>query len=182
MKHIFFLFGLQILLFSCQNKKADHEKAKQFVTIINDNTSGEIKAVQQECVNKMTEALRSLKENDNAKIDTRQLRELLDRAKKANHLTFSAIIKTQEVDDEINLKQKALDETELFRSLYENELPKLLEAFESNGHNKFAKLTESANLLASREQEIRKIQSAYKEAGDEFINKYDINFTKDSTK
>ena len=179
MKNFLILLILQSFLFSC-HQKVDSVKINQFAKTIHDYTHGQIKASQQEFVDKLTENLQSLQQNNDAIIDTKQLRELLDNAKKANQLSFQHIKSTIEIDKEINLRQKAIDENELFKSLYENEFPKTIAFMESNGKNKLDKI--SKLLTEKKQEEIKKIQSASKEADYEFTNKYNISYPEDSLK
>ena len=179
MKNFLILLILQTFLFSC-HQKVDSVKINQFAKTIHDYTHGQIKSSQQEFVDKLTENLRSLQQNNDAVIDTKQLRELLDTAKQANQLSFQHIKSTIEIDKEINLRQKALDENELFKSLYENEFPKTIEIMESKDKNKLEEI--SKLLTEKKEEEIKKIQSDAKEADYEFTNKYNISFPEDSIK
>jgi len=173
MKNFIILLILQTLLFSCQ-QKSDSAKTKQFAQTIHDYTHGQIKASQQEFVNKLTEDLQTLQQNHDAVIDTKQLRDLLNKAKQANQLSYNHIKNTTEIDNEINLRQKALDENELFKSLYNNQFTKTIEILESNDTNKLEKLSKIIN--GKLEEDINKVQNASKEADNEFTNKYNISF------
>jgi hypothetical protein len=179
MKNFIILLILQTFLFSCQ-QKVDSAKTKQFAQTIHDYTHGQIKGSQQGFVDKLTENLQSLQQNNDAVIDTKELRELLDKAKQANQLSFQHIKNTTEIDNEINLRQKALDENDLFKSLYENEFTKTIEILESKDKNKLEEI--SKLLTDKKEEEIKKVQSDAKEADYEFTNKYNISFPEDSTK
>src|SRR5438045_351808 len=117
MKQILFLFSLQILLLSCE-QKADTEKTKQFAQTIHDYTHFQFKAAPQKFVDTLMEALNRIQQNNKTIIDTKRLRQLLDKAKQANQVSTEHIRNTTEIDNEINLRQKALDENELFKSLY----------------------------------------------------------------
>jgi hypothetical protein len=178
MKHFVLLSILTIILFSCQ-QKADTAKAKQFAQTIHDYTHFQFKASQQEFVDKLTEDLNRMQQNNNAMIDTKKLRELLNKAKQANQVSTEHIKNTTEIDNEINLRRKALDENELFKSLYENEFDKIITAIENKEPDKLNKAIHS---LSAREDEIKKVQSASRQADDEFTKKYNISFPEDSTK
>jgi len=179
MKPFILLSSLLIFLFSCQ-QKTDSGKIKQFAKTIHDYTNFQIKASQQAFVNKLTEDLQSLQQNSNAVIDTKQLRDLLAKAKEANRVSYEHIKNTIEVDNEINLRQKVLDENQLFDSLYNNQFAKTINILESNDTNKKEELFKIVD--GQLEERINKIQSASKEADEEFTNKYDISFPDDSTK
>jgi Glu-tRNA(Gln) amidotransferase subunit E-like FAD-binding protein len=179
MKPFILLSSLFIFLFSCQ-QKADSGKIKQFAQTIHDYTHFQIKASQQAFVNKLTEDLQSLQQNNDAVIDTRQLRDLLAKAKEANRVSYEHIKNAAEVDDEINLRQKALDENQLFDSLYNNQFAKTIDILESHDTNKREELSKIID--GQLEERINKVQRASKEADDEFTNKYDISFPEDSTK
>lgn len=169
---------LLLSLFSCQ-QKPDTEKIKQFAQTLHTYTGFQTKATQQAFVNKMTETFNIVKENNNAKIDTKELRDLLEKAKQANQTSFNEINNIQEVDNEINLKEKTLNTIELFRSLYQNEFSKTIEILESKESNKIEK---AGQLFTGKEDEVNKVQTIAKEADEEFTNKYNISFPKDSTK
>ncbi len=179
MKPFILLLSLLIFLFSCQ-QKADSGKSKQFAQTIHDYTNFQIKASQQAFVNKLTEDLQSLQQNNAAGIDTKQLRDLLAKAKEANRVSYEHLKNTTEVDGEINLRQKALDENELFDSLYNNQFTKTIDLLESNDTNKLKEISKLID--GNLEDRINKVQSTSKEADDKFTNKYDISFPEDSTK
>lgn len=179
MKNFKLFLTLLILLFSCQ-QKPDRQKIKQFAQTLHDYTHFQIKTSQQEFVNKLTEDLQTIEQDNSTVIDTKQLRVLLSMAKEANRVSYEHIKNTTEVDDEINLRQKALDENELFDSLYNNQFAKAIELMESNDKNKLEKI--SKLIPANLEEKIKKVQSASKEADYEFTNKYNISFPEDSTK
>lgn len=179
MKNLLTLLILQTFLFSC-HQKPNSIKKNQFAKTIHDYTNGQIKASQQKFVDMLTENLQSLQQNNDVVINTKQLKELLDKAKQANQLSFQHLQNTIEIDKGINLRQKALDENELFKSLYENEFPKTIEILESKNKNKLEEI--SKLLTGKKEEEIKKIQSDAKEADYEFTNKYNISFPKDSVK
>lgn len=178
MNHFILLSALTIILFSCQ-RKTDTAKTKQFAQTIHDYTHFQFKTSQQEFVDKLTKDLNREQQNNGVIIDIKKLRQLLDRAKQANQSSNEHIRNTTEIDNEINLRQKALDENELFKSLYENEFEKIITAMENKEPDKLNKAIHS---LSAREDDIKKVQSATRQADDEFTNKYNISFPEDSTK
>jgi hypothetical protein len=120
-----------------------------------------------------------IQQNNNAIIDTKTLRQLLDKAKQANQVSTDHIRNTTEIDKEINLRQKALDENELFKSLYENEFDKIISAIQNKDPGK---LNNAMHSLSAKEDQIKNIQNASREADKEFTNKYNISFPDDKTK
>ena len=175
----FFVLCCSILLFACQ-QKADSEKVKQFAIQMHAATTGTIKATQQSFVDKMTETLKAVQQDPAIIVDTKTLRELLENAKAANHTSFVEVSKITEVDNTINLREKALAEIELFRGLYEHEMTGIVDILESNAPDKKLALNSLIAAFSAKEGAITTTQNTAKDAGYVFDKKYDINFPKDT--
>src|SRR5687767_13905416 len=95
---LFLLLVLVLFLFySCQDKKTSNVKA--FSDSIHAYSSYEIKEIQQKFMDEMSKALDQISVNNDVEIDTKYLRELLDKSKKANALSREKISNLKEVDD-----------------------------------------------------------------------------------
>ena len=178
MKYFSFLLCASILLLACQ-QKASTEKANQFAAGIHAATTGNIKAAQQAFVDKMAETLRTVKQDRSATVDTKSLRELLDRAKDANHTSLVELNKLTEVDNTINLKEKALADNELNRSLFEHEFSSIVNALESTAPDKMNQLDSIITAFAAKETAIKTIRKTAQDASYDFDKKYDITVPAD---
>jgi hypothetical protein len=173
MKYFLFLLCISTLLFACQ-QKASNEKANQFAVSIHAATTGNIRASQQAFVDKMTETLRAVKQNPSVAVDTKTLRELLDKAKDANHISLVALNKITEVDNTINLKEKAIADNELNRSLFEHEFSSIIDVLESTAANKMTTLDSVITAFAAKETAIKSIRKTAQDASYDFDKKYDV--------
>ncbi len=176
--------GIHIDKNSKKNVVVDYEagdptgqKIQEFANIIHKNTCCEIREDQQNFVNKIFEALRKYHRNKNTDINIKELRDLLDKALRANHISYVEINKLQEVDTDISLKNKALDEINLNKLLLGMNA-KLIDAIESKNNEKVA---EWATNFSNMEGKINTIRYKHAEAGNKFIDKYNISpFPEDS--
>jgi hypothetical protein len=119
MKHLLFLLLVTIIFYSCEQKNK-HDEVIRFSKTLYTYTSLNIKSRQQAFINQTQKELEKIKDNNEVKVDTKYLRELLDSAKEANRLSYSEISKLQEVDEQINIREKALNEIQVFTSAYKN--------------------------------------------------------------
>jgi hypothetical protein len=174
LKYFSFLFCTTFLLFACQ-QKADSEKAKQFAALVHTATTGSIRATQQAFIDKMTETLTTIKQDRSAIIDTKRLRELLNKAKEASNKSFVELSNITEVDNTINLKEKALAEIESNQSLYEHEFTSIVDALESNASDKMATLDKLIVAFSAKEDAIKTARRNANEASYDFEKKYNIN-------
>ncbi|MGG9962267.1 hypothetical protein [Ferruginibacter sp. SUN106] len=173
LKYFSILLFSTLVLFSCR-QKADQEKATLFAMHIHKATTGVTKATQQAFVDTMTLALKTIQQDRTATIDTKALRVLLNKAQEANRKSFTELNSLTEVDNTINLKEKALAENEMFRSLYEHEFNSIIDALESKAPDKMTILDHLIAAFSAKEDTIRTTQRNAKEAGYDFEKKYDI--------
>ncbi|MGC4104147.1 hypothetical protein [Ferruginibacter sp.] len=172
-KYLLLFLFTATFLFAC-DQKADTAKANQFATQIHDATTGSNKAIQQAFIDKMTETLKAVKQDNAIKVDTRTLRQSLNDAIQANHKSFVALNGLTEIDNSIQLKEKAIAENRLFLSLYEHEFITIIDALESDAPGKMATLDKCISAFSSREKEIRATQRTAQEAAADFEQKYNI--------
>ena len=103
------------------------------------------------------------------------LRELLNKAKEANHKSIVELSNITEVDNTINLKEKALTEIESNRSLYEHEFTSIIDVLESNASDKMATLNTLIVAFSAKEDAIRTAHRNAQEASYDFEKKYNID-------
>ncbi len=175
MKHKLFLFLFPLILLSCQQQDK-YEKAKELGYELHAYTSGHYKTSQQEFINKLTESISNFLQ-DNDTVNTKGLHKLLDEATRVNRESYDLIEKTVEMDKDINIRQKALEENLLYGSLYENEFPKIIELIENKDLKGLRALSTTIN---QRQEELEKARSASEKASHEFSKKYKLPYVKDT--
>jgi hypothetical protein len=161
--------GLFLFLSCQQNTKASKEKA--FCDTIHLYSNYEIKEIQQKLIDEMSKTLDKIGVNNDEKIDTKYLRDLLDSSRKANELSREKISSLKEVDNEINLRRKSLDVITALESAYNNEFEKAIQIFESHNMNKVEKVSE---ILHSKLLEIKRVRDIANESHQEMLNKYNL--------
>jgi len=173
MKFISFLFIF--ILVSCQQGEKK-ERAKQLGYQLHSYTSADYKNSQDQFIDTVGKCIHDFLQNNNAAIDTNQLRQLFDKAKQANQISYDSIEKTVEVDDDINIRQKAIDENLVYKSLFENEFPKIVQLLENKDLKGLRAMSPDIN---KREEELEKARSASEDASHEFSKKYDLPYVKE---
>jgi hypothetical protein len=172
MKFLSFLFIF--ILVSCQ-QGGKKERAKQLGYKLHAYTSGDYKNTE-EFIDTVSKCVHDFLQNNNATIDTNQLHQLFDKAKQANEASYDSIEKTVEVDKDINLRQKAIDENLVYRSLFENEFPKIIRLLENKDLAGLRALSPDIN---KKEEEIERARSASEEASHEFSKKYELPYVQE---
>jgi hypothetical protein len=167
----FFIF----ILVSCQ-QGGKKERAKQLGYQLHAYTSGDYKNSQKQFIDTVSKCVHDFLQNNNATIDTNQLHQLFDKAKQANEASYDSIGKTVEVDEDINLRQKAIDENLVYRSLFENEFPKIIQLLENKDLAGLRALSPEIN---KREEELEKARGASEEASYEFSRKYKLPYVQE---
>jgi len=168
---ILFIF----VLVSCQ-QGGEKARAKQLGYQLHAYTSGDYKNAQQQFIDTISKCVHDFIENNNTTIDTNQLRQLFAQAKQTNKASYDSIEKTVEVDEDINLRQKAIDENLVYRSLFENEFPKIIQLLENKD---LAGLRALSPDIHKREEEIEKARSASEEASHKFSRKYQLSYVQE---
>jgi hypothetical protein len=158
-------------LLSC-NSKSDRSTDQVGLSYINIRVAFEFtKKAQEDFFDEAAVKLKEVRDNKDAIVDTKNLEELLESAKSASESRLSMIDSTEEVDDEIKYKEKALKYVTLLNSLYKNEMVQFVTILKSNAGDRFEKCK---TLLYERMNEMKEQQLACKEAEQEVIDKYNI--------
>jgi hypothetical protein len=157
--------------FACK-PKVSFQKVTTFYGIVNSSFTS-FHDISQKAVDFETDALLKVKADNNAVIDTKRMRLLIDSARQASQSRLAMLKSVHEIDSEITLKNKALIYDELFYSAYNYEFRTALEVFESNKDKKFEIISD---ILKPKFLKIKEAELAYKEADKAFQEKYDIKF------
>ena len=169
---ILFAISLCILFNNCKTKdekKDTTEVAKSFGLIYTAFIT--TKEVQNRFFGKATDLLGQIKYNNEALIDTKNLKLLLDSAKKANEIQINIISMAEEPDQSIGYKEKTLKYISKVKDLYNNQFPQLITILNSKAEGRFEK---SQALLFEKMTEMSKAMHECHDAGVELREKYDI--------
>ncbi len=160
-----------LLLVSCKQYKADSKKAAEFYESVHQQMIAN-KEKQRQFVDKMAMTLLSLKDNPDIIIDTEELQSLLVASKEKNYEREKNIEKFEEIDKDIDLKQKTLDYIKVFNNAYRDEFPKTIHIFSEKSADRFERAKEILNLKL---QLIKEKQVEMENAFEEFKEKYTEN-------
>ena len=163
------------VLVSCQ-QGGEEARAKQLGYQLHAYTSGDYKNAQQQFIDTISKCVHDFLEDNKATINTNRLNQLFEKAKQANKASYDSIEKTVEVDEDINLRQKAIDENLVYRSLFENEFPKIIQLLEHKDSEGLQALSPDLN---KKEGEIEKARIASEEASHEFSKKYKLPYVQE---
>jgi len=162
---------LGIIISSCGQNKVETMVARAYYDSINYQITSN-KQLQQSLIDKATEVILAIKNDNSAKIDTKALRALLDSAKASNILRQRNIKNITEVDVNLNLKGKALDYVRLFTSFYDNEFKDLINLLDQEQEDKF---TKASSLILPKLNLIKEKEIALKTAQEAFNAKYPLD-------
>ena len=163
-----------ILLLSCK-PKVDTDEIKKFAQTIHDNTRV---AESQKLISALTADALLVQQNSNSKINTDELKRLLFKTRVLNQLYFEHINSLKEIDYEINLKKKVLDENLLYKSLLSDQFPYMIWVLKSNDKNRLSKISKVFN--EGLRDEIKTVQTISLKADADFAKKYRISIISDS--
>jgi len=128
------------------------------------------KGAYQALIGKYRESLNAVNINENAKIDTIELRVVLDSAKLTNQQSLSMINLAGEIDTTW-YKEKALNYIHILDILYNNEFEKYISLFGTQSKYRYIKGNE---LLSSRQLELKKLDKEFSYASDKIKSKYHL--------
>jgi hypothetical protein len=177
MKNLLFLMLLVCSQGSCQNVSKSNRQitnstdAKAFFNAT-ENYYLESKNALQNLVDKLKDAILLVHSDKNAKVDTKELRILLDSAKRSISIRIAKLNKLKEVDEEIGLKKKELAYLALFDSAYNNQIKEGIEIFDSKSKNRDV---DAANKMKPVFLKIKEAELVFKKANQDFIDKYKID-------
>jgi hypothetical protein len=170
MRNILMIFpSLLILLLSCSQNSSKEEISVEYALVHSINIITYKK--QQEFINKLTEAISKVKENNDFKPDTLELLQLLDSAKEINKTRVSTLKNVKQLDNEIRFKDKALTSSLQFDSAYDGPFKECINILASNKPNKLEFINETIIPTLERLQESANIG---KQADIDFQRKYDL--------
>ena len=156
---------------SCkETKKADAKEVLVFYTTIQESFV-KYYAPQHLFMEKASEALAKVGADNNAVIDTKELRETLQNAKLASYERMRMVGDVKEVDEGIGYKTAVAKSIDLFSKACDKEFKDFIDLLDLKVENKLDKLTQVVQL------NLYEIETAAKDceyAGNELIAKYDI--------
>ena len=168
-----YLIFLAISLFSCKSRSSSSrdtvEIAKSYGII--HGAFATTKRIQEDFFAKATEALATIKYDQDAIVDTKQLRHLLDSAKVASRQRIEMLSLADEVDDEFMYKEKGLKYVSLLDTLYNNEFNQFADILDSKAKDRFQ---QCQTLLLRRMQDMKKAMYDCHDAGEAVREKYNI--------
>lgn len=168
-----FLLFIPFLLMACDSVKEQKKPGDDISFGVIHAAMLLNKPASQKFIDKSLEAVLRVQEGDHASIDTRELRILLDSARKATRMQYELISNAKEHDQEIGLKRKALAYTQVFRSSLNNEFPHLIELIDST---KAPSPERMQDIMYNKLKEIKKAQIEYEEADAQYRSKYNVEF------
>ena len=131
-----------------------------------------VKVLQQKLINTLVADLNALKQNNSFTVNIKYLQKLNDSNLVANAILLKKLNSISEFDATINLKTKLQDYQTNFRNFIVIDLPKFIEILNSSNTDKF---TAGMNLFAPDLLLIRNTGIEFKNAEDEFFNKYALH-------
>lgn len=156
---------------ACKEKvNADPKEVTAFYTTIQE-TFGANYEPQHLFLNKATEAVNKVGVDNNAVVDTKELRELLLNAKKACTERMRMVASLKEVDININYKNKVVKSIDVFSKACDKEFKEFIDLLDLKVENKLDKLTQIV------QQTLYEIETTAKEceaAATELTTKYAI--------
>lgn len=165
------LVVISIATLSCKEKvKATDAEAAQFYTTIQQSFGASYEP-QHLFMEKASEAVAKVKDDNNAVIDTKEIKAILFEAKKSSIDRMRIVQSVKEVDKSIDYKNLVAKSIDLFSKACDKEFKDFVELLDLKVDNKLDKLTQIV------QQKLYEIETAAKEAEvakDELIAKYHI--------
>jgi hypothetical protein len=132
------------------------------------------KKAQQDFLDNLAKDVLLVKDNNDVVIDTKELSQLMDSAKKYINRRITGINNLEEQDKEIDLKNKSLKYSLLLKSGYENEFKTCLEIMKKVQENKYNTLSE---LVRPKLIAISESKKELENAIQEMMSKYHVTFS-----
>ena len=160
-----------IVLTSCTQTNKDSKKALEFYNLVNEQI-GMGKPYQQKFIDKMTSSLQSIRDNENALIDTAELQSLFKLANMKNLERQSNLKSIIEFDTIINYKSAVINYFKSYNNFYQIEIPQSILVLAEKNNNRFkrieALLVPKLKIIKGRELQFKELQEVFKK-------KYNIN-------
>ena len=124
------------LLFSCTSKKVDTARAYLFYDSVNTelNKNSYYRGLLIDTAQAM---LSAIQENEDARFDTKPIRDLLEDMRAYSDIQRKNIEKITEIDKEINYKEKALISLKTFNDFFETEYEEFLKIIDDTSGDRF---------------------------------------------
>ena len=128
--------------------------------------------MQQKFIYNLEANLSAIKQNNSFIVDIKYLQKLLDSILAYNAVLLKKLDNISEFDTTINFKRKLQVYQIKFRNFILNDLPKFIVLLNSSNQYKY---TAAMNLLAKDAVLLRKKADEFKNAEDEFFDKYSLH-------
>jgi hypothetical protein len=168
MRHCILLLILVVSISSCHQTKLDNEQAYKFLDSVDEqmNTNSEVK---KQFLDELTNAERLVYVNQKAIIDTKQLQQLYEDAKKDIDIRMANLASIKEFDENIGYKQKTIAYAKAFKEVYEKEFPLCISILAEQTNDRFER---TQKILKPKMESIKKLEVIMTTAKSDFERKY----------
>lgn len=153
-----------------ESKKADPKEVLVFYSTIEESFI-KYYAPQHLFMERATEVVNEIKANNDAIIDTKELRTVLEDAKKSCYERMRIVASVKEVDESIGYKNAVAKSIDVFSKACDKEFKDFIDLLDLKTENKLDKLTQ---IVQPKLYEIETVAKECEAAGTELITKYNI--------
>ena len=175
MKYKYTILIISGLLFgSCTTTKDNLNVTESYSLIV--SSFNLTKDAHQKLIDRYSESLNAIKNDEDTLIDTKGLYILLDSAKLTNQKSSSMVNLAGEIND-TKYKETALKYINLLDKLYNNELKKYIVVLANQSKDRYEK---SSKLLFSRQEELEKLDEKFSYAANQVRTMYHLEIVDSS--
>ena len=169
-KYLLAFFAILPLASCNDNVKANPKDVVVFYNTIQESFN-KYADPQHLLMEKASDAVNKIQADNNAIIDTKELRAILAEAKKASAARMAIVVAVKEVDATIDYKNKVINSINILNKAYDKEFKEYIDLLDVKTENKLDKLTQ---IMQPALYEIETAAKDCEVAGNNLATKYDF--------